>query len=163
MIMQIRKTEIGELDILMEKYASARKFMSEHGNPDQWGNSYPSLETVKKDIEEGCSYVCVSEGRIAGTFYYRLGEDKTYRRIYEGSWLNEKPYGVVHRITSDGTIKGTASFCLDWAFRQCGNLKIDTHEDNIVMQNLLKKNGFVYCGIIYTEENSRRLAFQKEN
>ena len=39
---------------------------------------------------------------------------------------------------------------------------MDTHGDNKVMQNLLKKNGFVYCGIIHVEEdNDPRLAYEK--
>lgn len=67
----------------------------------------------------------------------------------------------MHRITSDGTIKGAASFCLDWAFSQCGNLKIDTHQDNHIMQHLLDKKGFTYCGIIYTDDGGERLAYQK--
>ena len=39
--------------------------------------------------------------------------------------------------------------------------KIDTHRDNKVMQNLLKKNGFSYCGIICLNDCSERLAYQK--
>ena len=40
--------------------------------------------------------------------------------------------------------------------------KKDTHGDNIVMQNLLKKLGFNHCGTIYVEEdNYPRLAFEK--
>lgn len=74
---------------------------------------------------------------------------------------NTYPYGVVHRIASSGKRKGSASFCLNWALEQCGCLRIDTHHDNIVMQNLLKKNGFQYCGIIYLEDGSPRLAYQK--
>lgn len=29
------------------------------------------------------------------------------------------------------------------------------------MQNMLKKNGFTYCGRIYVEDGGERLAFQK--
>ena len=106
-------------------------------------------------------YVCEDQGRIIATFYYREGPDDTYFRIYDGEWLNTEPYGVVHRITSDGTVKGAASFCLDWAFEQCGNLKIDTHRDNRIMQHMLEKNGFRYCGVIYTDDGSERMAYQK--
>ena len=81
--------------------------------------------------------------------------------IRDGQWINEEPYGVVHRITSDGSVKGAGSFCLQWAFLQCKNLKIDTHRDNVVMQNLLKKNGFQYCGIIHIRNGEERLAYQK--
>ena len=68
----------------------------------------------------------------------------------------------MHRIAGDGSEKGIGAFCINWAFEQCGHLRIDTHGDNIVMQNLVKKLGFVHCGTIYVEEdNNPRLAFEK--
>lgn len=159
--MKIRKAVMGEIDLLMEKYRDARRFMREHGNPDQWGNNYPPRKIVEKDVQEGNCYVCEEEGRIVGVFYYRKGRDADYAVIEEGQWLSDAPYGVVHRIVSDGTVKGTASFCLSWAFGQCGNLRIDTHRDNKVMQKLLRKNGFSYCGLIHIEDGSERLAYRK--
>lgn len=159
---QIRKTEPEQLPYVLELYAKARTFMAEHGNPHQWGDSYPEQSLVEQDIRDGNSYVCMVEGRIAATFYYHLGEDEAYRRIEDGQWLDDKPYGVVHRITSDGQTKGAASFCLNWALEQCGNLKIDTHRDNTVMQNCLKKNGFAYCGIVHVEDGGERLAYQRQ-
>ena len=159
--MQIRKAKIEELDKIMEVYAFARRFMAEHGNPTQWGQNKPSREQVERDILEEKCHVCIQEEKIVAVFYFAKEADKTYEKIYDGSWLNDKPYGVVHRIASAGKIKGAGSFCLNWAFEQCGNLKIDTHEDNVVMQNALKKNGFEYCGIIYLLDGNPRLAYQK--
>ena len=88
--------------------------------------------------------------------------DETYNKIYDGQWLNEKPYGYIHRIAGDGKTKGVGSFCINWAFEKCGNMKIDTHADNKPMQNLLLKLGFKKCGIIYIADGSQRVAFQKE-
>ena len=116
------------------------------------------------DMEAGKSYVCVHEDRIVGTFFFDLGEDvePDYRRIEGGKWLDDSAYGVVHRIAGDGSVKGIGAFCLDWAFRQCGHLRIDTHEDNVVMQNLLHKLGFTHCGTIYVEKDrDPRLAYEK--
>ena len=164
---KIEKTKPEQLEAVMGLYANARRFMAEHGNPNQWGTTFPPVEMIEADIEEGSSYVCVVNGRIAAVFYHRRGfvcgvsDDPDYRRIDDGQWLNDAEYGVVHRITSDGQTKGVASFCLNWALEQCGNIKIDTHRDNVVMQNMLKKNGFSYCGIVYMEDGSERLAYQK--
>lgn len=160
--MKIRKTTMADLGILLHLYEDARRFMAAHNNPTQWGNSYPSRALLESDIQSGCSYACEEHGKIIAAFYYRFGTDDTYQRIYNGQWLDESPYGVVHRIASDGVIKGTASFCLDWALLQCGNLKIDTHRDNYVMQHLLEKNKFTRCGIIYLEDGSERIAYQKK-
>lgn len=158
---QIRRAKEEDLDIIMELYQKARQFMAGHGNPNQWPSSYPSREMVQQDIRDGCMFAYEVRGRIAAVFYYRVGQEPDYRVIRKGQWLNEEAYGVVHRITSDGSVKGAGSFCLHWAWRQCGNLKIDTHRDNTVMQNLLKKNGFQYCGIIHIGNGEERLAYQK--
>lgn len=159
--MEIRKARIEELDTIMSIFARARSFMAETGNPNQWGSNKPERETIEEDIRLGQSYLCVEKGEIAATFFYLEAEDPTYNVIENGHWLNDKKYGVVHRIASAGTVKGAGSFCLNWAFEQCGNLKIDTHRDNVVMQNTLKKLGFSYCGIIYLSDGEERLAYQK--
>ena len=159
--MQIRTSTLQDLNQILKLYENARDFMANHGNPHQWGTSYPSIALVEQDIAAGNSYVCEQKGNIIATFYYANEMEETYANISAGGWQNDASYGVVHRITSDGTVRGTAAHCLDWALRQCGNLKIDTHRDNTIMQQLLEKNGFVYCGIIYVENGSERLAYQK--
>ena len=159
--MKIRKTSMEELDTLMEIFAEARAFMAKTGNPNQWGTTKPTREMIKEDIEIGRSYVCEKDGEIVATFCYMEGVDPTYVTIYNGAWLNDKPYGVVHRIASAGKVKGAGTFCIAWAFEQCKNLKIDTHEENVIMQNTLKKLGFAYCGIIHLENGDERWAYQK--
>lgn len=159
--MEIRKTRPEELDAVMEIYAYARKFMAEHGNPNQWKQTNPPRERVEQDIAEGKSHVCVEGEEILGVFYFAKEEDPTYKLIYDGQWQNLSEYAVVHRIASAGKAKGVGSFCMNWAYEQFSNVKIDTHRDNVVMQNMLKKNGFVYCGIIHLENGEERLAFQK--
>lgn len=160
--MEIRKTNISEINEVMKIYGHARQFMAKHGNPNQWGTTKPTRERIEEDIRLGKSYVCIEGEEIAAVFFFDIGDDPTYEKIYDGEWLNDKSYGVVHRIASSGKISGVGSFCINWAFSQCGNLKIDTHRDNIIMQSMLKKNGFSYCGIIYIEDGSERLAFQRE-
>ena len=91
-------------------------------------------------------------------------DDPTYYRI-DGAWKNEAPYGVIHRIASDGTEKGifeaVMEFCKEkMAERGIRNLRIDTHEDNKTMQHLIEKYGFQRCGIIYLENGSPRIAYQ---
>ena len=65
-----------------------------------------NLDLILRDISAGNSYVCEEHGNIIAVFYYKEGDDPTYARIFSGQWLNELPYGAVHRITSDGTVKG---------------------------------------------------------
>ena len=163
--MKIRKATPADLERQMAIYARARDFMAKTGNPNQWGpNRWPPEELIRRDIQNGDSYVCVGDdGRVIGTFFFTQGEDvePTYREI-DGAWRKDGPYGVVHRIASDGSEKGVGAFCLNWAFSQCGHLRIDTHADNAVMQGLLSKLGFRRCGIIYVhEDRDPRFAYEK--
>ncbi len=159
--MQIRNTRIEDLDTVMDIYDQAREYMRQNGNLNQWINGYPRRELIMKDIEEKCSYVCEDQDRIVCVFRFTAGTDPTYLNIYEGQWLNDEPYGVVHRIASASRQKGAASYCLDWCFAQTGNIRIDTHADNHIMQNLLLKNGYTRCGNIYLEDGAPRIAFHK--
>ena len=70
--------------------------------------------------------------------------------------------GSMQAKTADGSEKGVGTFCISWAYGQCGHLRIDTHGDNTVMQNLVRKLGFVHCGTIHVEEDDApRLAYEK--
>ncbi len=161
--MEIRHTLPGDLDTVMAIYEHARQYMRQHGNQNQWINGYPSRDLIAEDIKEKRSYVCVDEGQVVGVFCFTIGIDSTYVEIYEGDWLDNEPYGVVHRIATASHRNGVASYCLSWCYGQHPNIRIDTHEDNTVMQKLLLKNGYLRCGIIYLENGAPRVAFQKNN
>ena len=164
--MKIRKTTEADIGRVMEIYAHARKFMAEHGNPKQWGaTNWPPEKVIREDVRTGNGHVCENDdGEVIGVFYYIAGKDiePCYREIIDGKWLDDSPYGVVHRIAVDGSQKGIGSFCLNWAYEQCGHIRIDTHGDNYVMQGCLRKLGFTHCGTVYVEEDDDpRLAFEK--
>lgn len=163
--MLVRKSTEADFARIMDIYASARAFMAAHGNPNQWGSTnWPPEELVQSDIATGRGYVCEHDGTVVGAFFFDQGRDiePTYARIEEGAWLSDTPYGVVHRIASDGSLRGVGAFCINWVFERCGHLRIDTHGDNLVMQNLLRKLDFVTCGTIYVEEDDYpRIAFEK--
>ena len=158
--MKVRKATLKDFEEIMKIYEWARGFMKETGNPTQWGEAYPSREMISDDIKKEYLYVVEDEGAVVCVFYFRIGEDESYKEIFEGDWINDKEYGVVHRIAAKPG-KSYGGFALDWCFEECGNVRIDTHKDNIPMQRLLKKKGYTYCGIIYIKEYGERIAFQK--
>jgi RimJ/RimL family protein N-acetyltransferase len=161
--MLIRKANFDDLLQVLEIYESARRFMSESGNPNQWGKTNPSRDRTENDIYENKLYVVEDKGDILAVFFYNFADDPTYKVIYSGKWLNDAPYGVIHRIAVSDKArgKGVSGLCFDFAFADCKNLKIDTHKDNIPMQKALAKHGFIQCGIIYLANGNERLAFQK--
>ncbi len=156
--MEIRKASMQDLEQIMQIYKNARKFMRENGNEEQWGDDYPSMELIREDIDK--MYLCISEKQIACVFYYAVEADEDYREI-NGKWLNEKPYAVVHRVASTGIVKGAASYCLDWAYTQFPNIRMDTYKDNIPMQKLLEKCGFQYCGSFERMGTDKWMAYHK--
>ncbi|MBQ9931882.1 MAG: GNAT family N-acetyltransferase [Firmicutes bacterium] len=164
--MIIRHSAENDFERMMEIYAYARDFMVKTGNPNQWGpTNWPPADLLREDIRRGKSYVCEENGKVIGTFFFDCGKniEPTYEKIESGSWSWDEPYGVVHRIAGDGSVKGIGAFCINWAYEQCGHLRIDTHGDNVVMQNLLQKLGFEKRGIIHVvEDHYPRFAYEKK-
>ena len=156
----VRKSVPGDIDRLKDIFAHARLFMESTGNPDQWGDGYPSEELILDDISSGDSYVCVSEGRVVATFVLRGGEDPTYAQIYEGQWLDSAPYATIHRIASSGEVKRIFHIALHFALTLDDSIRIDTHSANKVMQAAILKEGFSYCGVIRCWNGTERLAYQ---
>lgn len=158
--MQIRKAMPCDIEEIMRVYEAARKFMRESGNLNQWTNGYPQKEILILDIEKENLYVCENDNKINAVFFMGAGPDQTYLEIEQGRWLNDLPYGVIHRIASDGTKHGVLAFCVEFCKTFFGEIRIDTHSDNLVMQHLLRKNGFKRCGIIHLANGDPRIAFQ---
>ena len=100
---------------------------------------------------------------ILGVFYYAQEEDPTYATMYDGAWINENPYAVIHRIATIRGRKGVGSFCINWCLDQYANVRIDTHETNTAMINVLNKLGFTPCGKIIIDDGTERIGFQKQS
>lgn len=163
MITNIRLTTLDDLHRVMELYDIARDFMRENGNSSQWIDGYPSEKFIAEEIADNHSYVCENhEGEIVATFCFIYGNDPTYEKIYYGQWLDNESYATIHRMASSGEEKGVGVACFDYCFSQHPNIRVDTHRDNLVMQNIMEKYGFTYCGIIYVSNGSERLAYQKK-
>ena len=159
--MIIRKTNESDLISIGEIYENAKRFMRESGNVNQWNDGTPNIDTAREDMERGVGYVVEEDGKILAVFMFALGDDPTYAKIYDGAWLSDEPYGVIHRIAVAQQGRGMIEFCINHCYSICNNLRIDTHRDNAPMRHALEKRGFKYCGIIYLENGDERLAYQK--
>lgn len=160
--MTIRPTTYADISALVTIFAHARGQMVADGNPTQWNDDYPKRQLLEEDIQRGVSYIIEHKGIIYGTFVFIIGEDPTYQQIENGRWLDEnRSYGTIHRIASDGRYKGVFHTALKWCIAQCANIRIDTHANNHRMIHLIEKEGFIRCGIIYTRNHSPRIAYQR--
>ena len=155
----IKKASMSDLDELMKIYSAARKFMIKTNNPNQWGLTNPTVQMIKEDIENNNCYIVCSDNKIEGVFALIEEEDPTYNYIEGGSWLNNNKYVTIHRIASKGNIHGIFDFVINYCKTICKDIRIDTHEDNLIMQHLIEKNGFKKCGIIYLKNGNPRIAY----
>ena len=157
----IRKSTLTDLPIILNLRDQAREIMRSYGNTFQWPDGYPPDERFMNDIKCGGSYVMLDTGTIVGTFALLPSPEVTYNVIYNGQWLDDAPYHVIHRIASTPTSHGILDAVLDYCEKQVNNIRIDTHEANIIMRKGLEKHGYQYCGIIHLLNGDERLAFQK--
>ena len=113
---------------------------------------------LEQDVAEGNLYVVTAEETIHGVFFFLIGPDPTYSYIENGAWHADRPYGTIHRIAGDGS-GGILHTAVEFGKQRTDYLRIDTHEDNIVMQRAVEKQGFRRCGIIYQADGSPRIAY----
>lgn len=165
--MEFRRSQVKDIDKIMTIIKQAQNYFKEN-NIDQWQNNYPNAEVINDDINKKYSYVLLKDNEIVATAAISFDGEKTYDTIYEGQWKTFNKYAVVHRIAVDNNLKGCgfAGMIMKEVEKLCiknhvHSIKIDTHADNKSMQNLIKKSGFEYCGIIYLEDGNKRIAFEK--
>jgi hypothetical protein len=145
---------------IMEIYRYAQDFMIQSGNPNQWGHFYPDSSLIKSDIQNGVCRVIFDESGIHGVFAIFEGADPTYQNIEDGQWLNDEPYVTIHRIAGDGQVHGLLQCAVEYCKLKSSNIRIDTHNDNHLMQRAIEKNGFKKCGTIHVADGSPRIAYQ---
>lgn len=158
----IRRATYDDVPVLMDVFRKARGIMRSSGNMNQWNDGYPSEEVVRKDIDNGHCVVLCEDGKVVATMAFIPGPDPTYAEIYDGGWLSDAPYHVIHRIAVAEPGHNAAKALLDWGFGQAGSIRIDTHKDNVIMQHVLSKYGFTHCGMILLANGDPREAYQKD-
>jgi len=167
--MKIRLSKIEDVSEIMIIINDAKELLASL-HIDQWQNGYPNTAQIENDILKGESYVVINdENQVMATSMFTVNPEPTYK-VIDGNWSIDETevYGVIHRMAIKKEFRklGLATFLFDEFHQQLKDkkvksLKIDTHEENIGMQSLIKKLGYQYCGIIYTNYNAKRLAFEK--
>ncbi len=167
--MKISKATIEHIFSIMEIISHAQKYLAAL-EIDQWQNGYPNEATILNDINHKETYLVQNNNNeIMATAMFSVRPEPTYVTI-QGQWLTNQDatYGVIHRMAvhNDFRNQGLAKFI----FESCENylkeqnipsMRIDTHQDNKRMQQLLTKIGYSPCGIIFLTDGNNRLAYEK--
>ncbi|MBW1606346.1 GNAT family N-acetyltransferase [Lactobacillus sp. Sy-1] len=164
----LRVAKTTDLDQVTSIIEEARQLLKADGS-DQWQNGYPNQETLLADIKSGNSYVLIVNGNVAGTAYLMMGDEPTYQEI-DGSWNRPaEQYTTIHRIAIASQYHGLhlGSYLLSnlitvSVMKGYRNVRFDTRPVNKRMQELGKRFGFEYRGMIRVvyDGNQKQLAFE---
>jgi len=157
--MEIINATFKDLNRILKIYESAKKFMDAQCN-FQWHAGYPGFKLIKEEIKKKELYIVKDGNAIVGVFAFILGVDHTYLSI-NGEWLNDEPYGTIHRLAKEEFAKGVLKEVVDFCFTKTNNIRIDTKYSNKTMISKLLNLGFRECGIIVLDNGEDRIAYQK--
>ncbi|MGT2741988.1 GNAT family N-acetyltransferase [Streptococcus plurextorum] len=161
--MEIRLAHPNEIGRIMEIIEEARAFLKASGS-DQWQGSYPAESHIFDDVLMTRGWVGLIDGKIVSYAAVIIGQEEAYEKIYDGKWQHNHPrYTVFHRIAvaSDYSGQKVAQTFLQGLIEAHDgpDFRCDTHEKNTIMQHILEKLGYAYCGKIPLD--GERLAYQK--
>ncbi len=115
---EIKLCSINEADELFEIYEQCRRAMQAAGI-FQWQNEYPTIDTVKQDIEDKTLYGYyakdIEDGKCLGAVCVSTHQDEEYKEMkWEGP--NENVV-VIHRlaVNPEFQAKGIARLLMDFA------------------------------------------------
>ena len=164
---RIRPATAADLPALRPVFEAAKGIMRADGNAEQWSApGFPPDDLLLRDIAREGGFVVESvipsEAKESIVAYFALlpSPEPTYD-VIDGDWLTDGPYGVIHRMASYPEVHGIFSTIIDYAASRYEHLRIDTHRDNRIMQHLIEKYGFTYCGIIWLKDGTERLAYER--
>ena len=182
--MVIRHATPADIPALRPVFEAAKGIMRADGNHDQWSApGFPDDSLLLRDIARGGGFVIenrwpvgaghderktvmpgltghLAAPRIVAYFALLPSPEPTYD-VIDGAWLTDEPYGVIHRMASYPEIHGIFSTVINYAASRFAHLRIDTHRDNRIMQHLIEKHGSTYCGSIWLEDGTERLAYER--
>lgn len=165
----IRRSEMSDLDQIMEIVDDARALLKKDGSP-QWQDGHPDRQMFADGIANHVSWLLTMGNDIVGVAALQLTAEPTYAEIKNGSWkaVNE-PYATIHRLAISSHFRGRhlskyflvglLSIGRGQGFR---NFRLDTYPKNIRVQYLAESLGFVKRGDILVKDNidPRRVAFE---
>lgn len=162
--MIFRKATIEDIEAVVGLMSAASKRLGAAGI-DQWQRGYPNRASVEQDVENGVGMVLCEGATIIAYGAVIFTGEPAYDDLTGGEWLTHGEYAVVHRLCVSeifvgmGFSKQFMYAAESMASERVKSMRIDTHPDNKIMQGLIQRLGYTYCGDVVIE--SRRLAYEK--
>ena len=162
--MVFRRATREDIDTVVQMIQAASARLGAAGI-DQWQRGYPNRESVERDVENGVGMVLCEGNTLLVYGAVIFTGEPAYNDLTGGEWLTSGEYAVVHRLCASEIFVGmgfSKSFMIAaeaMASERVKSMRIDTHPDNKIMQGLIQRLGYTYCGDVVIE--SRRLAYEK--
>lgn len=162
--MIFRKATAADIDTIERIIRAASARLGAAGI-DQWQRGYPNRQSVEQDVAAGVGMVLALGEEILAYGAVIFTGEPAYNNLTGGKWLTHGEYAVVHRLCVSEIFVGMGfakQFMLAaeaMAAERVPSIRIDTHPDNKIMQRMVERLGYTYCGDVVIE--SRRLAYEK--
>jgi len=166
----IRLASIKDLDQIWDLREQTKELLKSR-NIDQWQYNNPSIEQFINDIKLNEFYIYEIDQTIVGMISIKSGIEKTYHKIYDGTWSLDQPYYTIHRLAINKNFlgKNISKNLLDFAEsiaikNNIHYIRIDTHRNNKYAIKLFTNHGYTLKGYIFLEQDQgdlERLAFDK--
>ncbi len=181
--MKMRYATTADIEQILAITDSARRFQRQCGFR-QWEDGYPAYDDIAADIAAQGAYVFENEGTSAKAaditiegsniverenivaYAYLTEGDAEYDRL-SGIWHYPGPYGVIHRLAIAPGFRGQGLAAQILAMSEAHlaaqgirAMRIDTGQDNIVMQRILSRADYTCRGLHHFSWGPR-LAYEK--
>ena len=164
-----RVATLKDLEQVMEAVEHSREVLRLQGN-GQWQDGYPNRDDFINDINNQRLFVIFDQNNPDNVIAlcaltYR---EEDYHHLYEGAWLTDLPYMVMHRVAIKEKYQGRGYGKLLFKLFEdqaklegYRSLRVDTHEGNAIMRHLIAQAGFSYCGKAILTPDKDRMVFEK--
>lgn len=161
----LEQAKMNDIDIAMDIINDGKRYLKQQGI-DQWQTGYPDRKIIEKDIICNRGYFVTDDISKLAYMCIDFEGEPAYKDI-KGQWKSNEDYAVIHRLAvskqkagkglSDTIIQLTEQLCKK---NSVNSIRVDTDNENKIMQHILQKNGFVYCGTVWFA-GSDKIAFEK--
>lgn len=179
----MRYATTADIEQILAITDSARQFQRQCGFR-QWEDGYPAYDDIAADIAAQGAYIFENEGTsakaaditIEGSNIVERENIVAYAYLTEGDaeydrlsriWHYPGPYGVIHRLAIAPGFRGQGLAAQILAMSEAHlaaqgirAMRIDTGQDNIVMQRILSRAGYTCRGLHHFSWDPR-LAYEK--
>ncbi len=161
----LEQAKMEDIEIAMDIINDGKKYLKQQGI-DQWQTGYPDRENIKEDIIAKRGYFVKNDNNKLAYICVDFEGEPAYKNI-KGAWQSNATYVVIHRlaISKQNVGSGLSNVIIQLVEKLCkqkgvDSIRVDTDNANKIMQHILQKNSFVYCGTIWFA-GSDKLAFEK--